>query len=52
MRDVTSGGDHSQVLDGRIPLVLAGLRNTVIGLRRAMGNTGIARAHRRRAAHP
>ena len=52
VRDVTYGEDHSQVRVDSIPQVMAALRNTVIGLLRASGDAGIARAHRRYAAHP
>ena len=52
VRDVTYGEDHSQVRTGSIPQAMAALRNTVIGLLRATGEHGIARAHRRYAAHP
>lgn len=52
MRDVTYGEDRSQVRVGSIPQVMAALRNTVIGLLRATGDAGIARAHRRYAANP
>lgn len=52
LRDVTYGEDHSQVRVGSIPQVMAALRNAVIGLLRATGDAGIARAHRRYAAHP
>lgn len=52
VRDVTYGEDQSQVRVGSIPQVMAALRNAVIGLLRATGDAGIARAHRRYAAHP
>jgi len=52
VRDVTYGEDQSQVRVGSIPQVMAALRNTVIGRLRATGDAGIARAHRRYAAHP
>ena len=52
VRDVTYGEDHSQVRVGSIPQVMAALRNAMIGLLRATGDAGIARAHRRYAAHP
>lgn len=52
VRDVTFDEDHSQVRCGRIPQVLAALRNTVIGLMRWAGYTNIAAACRRFAAQP
>lgn len=52
VRDVTYGEDHSQVRVGSIPPVMAARRNTIIGLVRATGAAGIARAHRRYAANP
>jgi hypothetical protein len=52
VRDVTLDEDRSQVRCGRIPQVMAALRNTVIGLRRWAGYTTIAAACRRLAAQP
>src|ERR1035437_6141419 len=52
VRDVTFGEDHSQVRTGSIPQVMAALRNTAIALLRSSGETTIASACRRHAAHP
>lgn len=52
VRDVTFDEDRSQVRCGSIPQVMAGLRNTVIGLMRRAGYTNIAAACRRFAAQP
>ena len=52
VRDVTFDEDHSTVRSGRIPQVMAALRNTAIGLLRLLGATNIARACRRYAAQP
>jgi predicted transposase YbfD/YdcC len=52
VRDVTFAEDLSQVRTGSIPQVMAALRNTAIALLRANGETNIARACRRLAAHP
>ena len=52
VRDVTFDEDRSQVRWGNIPQVLAGLRNTVIGLMRWAGYTNIAAACRRFTAQP
>jgi predicted transposase YbfD/YdcC len=52
VRDVTFDEDRSQVRCGSIPQVMAGLRNTVIGLMRGAGYTNIAAACRRFAAQP
>ena len=52
VRDVTFDEDRSQVRCGHIPQVMAGLRNTVIGLMRWAGYTNIAAACRRFAAQP
>ena len=52
VRDVTFDEDRSPVLCGNIPQVMAGLRNTVIGLMRWAGYTNIAAACRRFAAQP
>jgi predicted transposase YbfD/YdcC len=52
VRDVTFDEDRSQVRCGNIPQVMAGLRNTVIGLMRWAGYTNIAAACRRFAAQP
>jgi predicted transposase YbfD/YdcC len=52
VRDVTFDEDRSTVRAGRIPQVAAALRNTVIGVHRALGATNIAAACRRDAAQP
>lgn len=52
VRDVIFDEDHSQVRRGRLPQVMATLRNTVIGLLRAHGINRIAEARRRCAARP
>lgn len=52
VRDVTFGEDHSPVRVGSIPQVLAAVRNAVIGVLRATGETNIAAACRRYAAQP
>jgi predicted transposase YbfD/YdcC len=52
VRDVTFAEDHSQVRVGSIPQVMAAVRNTVIGVLRATGETNIAAACRRYAAQP
>jgi predicted transposase YbfD/YdcC len=52
VRDVTFGEDHSQVRCGSTPEVMAALRNTAIGLLRALGATNIAAACRQLAAQP
>jgi predicted transposase YbfD/YdcC len=52
VRDVTFDEDRSTVRSGRIPQVLAALRNTVIALLRISGATNIAAACRRMAAQP
>ena len=52
VRDVTFDEDRSTVRTGRIPLVMATLRNTTIGLLRLLGATNIASACRRMAAQP
>lgn len=52
VRDVTFDEDRSTVRAGRIPQVMAALRNTVIGLHRALGATNIAAACRYYAAQP
>ncbi len=52
VRDVTFDEDRSCVRSGRIPQVLAALRNTAIGLLRLLGATNIAGACRRMAAQP
>jgi predicted transposase YbfD/YdcC len=52
VRDVTFAEDHSQVRTGSIPQVMAAFRNTAIALLRASGETNIASACRRLAAHP
>lgn len=52
VRDVTFGEDDSTVRMGNGPHVLAALRNTVIGLHRALEATNIAAACRRYAAQP
>jgi predicted transposase YbfD/YdcC len=52
VRDVTLGEDRSQVRKNSTPEVMAGLRNTVIGLLRLHGATNIAAALRRHACHP
>jgi hypothetical protein len=52
VRDVTFAEDHSQVRTGSIPQVMVALRNTAIALLFSNGETNIARACRRHAAHP
>jgi len=52
VRDVIFDEDHSQVRRGRLPHVMATLRNTVISLLRAHGIDRIAKARRRFAARP
>jgi predicted transposase YbfD/YdcC len=52
VRDVTFDEDRSTVRSGRIPQVMATLRNTVIGLLRLLGHTNIAKACRLMAAQP
>ena len=52
VRDVTFAEDHSQVRTGSIPQVMAAVRNTAIALLRCNGQTNIAAACRRLAAHP
>jgi predicted transposase YbfD/YdcC len=52
VRDVTFGEDRSTVRSGRIPQVMAALRNTAISLLRLLGATNIARACRQMAAQP
>jgi predicted transposase YbfD/YdcC len=52
VRDVTLGEDRSLVRKNSTPEVMAGLRNTVIGLLRLHGATNIAAALRRHACHP
>ncbi len=52
VRDVTFDEDRSTVRYGRIPQVMAALRNTAIGLLRALGVTNIAKACRYYAARP
>jgi predicted transposase YbfD/YdcC len=52
VRDVTFDEDRSCVRSGRIPVVLAALRNTAIGLLRLLGATNIAGACRKMAAQP
>lgn len=52
VRDVTFDEDRSTVRWGRIPQVMAALRNTAIGLLRLRGATNIARACRQMAAQP
>jgi predicted transposase YbfD/YdcC len=52
VRDVTFDEDRSTVRAGKIPQVIAALRNTVIGLHRALGATNIAAACRHHAAQP
>ena len=52
VRDVTFDEDHSCVRSGRIPQVLAALRNTAIGLLRLLGHPNIAKACRKTAAQP
>jgi hypothetical protein len=46
VRDVTFDEDRSTVRSGRIPQVMAALRNTAIGLLRLLGATNIAKACR------
>ena len=52
VRDVTFDEDRSQVRTGRVPQVLAALRNTAIGLLRSSGATNIAASCRYYAARP
>jgi predicted transposase YbfD/YdcC len=52
VRDVTFGEDYSQVRCGSTPEVMAALRNTAIGMLRALGATNIAAACRQLAAQP
>jgi hypothetical protein len=52
VRDVTFDEDRSQVRCGKIPQVMAALRNTAIGLLRYAGYPNIAAACRRLAAQP
>ena len=52
VRDVTFKEDKSQVRTGKIPQVMAALRNAVISLMRVSGATNIAAACRRYAAQP
>jgi len=52
VRDVTFDEDRSTVRAGRIPQVMAALRNAAIGLARLHGATNIAAACRRYAAQP
>lgn len=52
VRDVTFDEDRSQVRSGKVPQVLAAIRNTAIGLMRLAGETNIAAACRRFAAQP
>ncbi len=52
VRDVTFDEDHSQVRVGNTPQVMAALRNAAIALHRLAGETNIASACRRTAAHP
>ena len=52
MRDVTFAEDHSQVRTGAIPQVMATFRTTAISVLHARGDTKIAAACRRLAAHP
>jgi len=52
VRDVTFKEDKSQVRTGKIPQVMAALRNAAISLMRVSGATNIAAACRRYAAQP
>lgn len=52
VRDVTFDEDRSQVRAGRIPQVMAALRNVAISLLRVCGGENIAAATRRYAARP
>ena len=52
VRDVTFDEDRCQARAGSAPQVLSTIRNTVIGLLRIAGNSNIAAALRRNAAHP
>lgn len=52
VRDVTFKEDKSQVRTGKIPEVMAALRNAAISLMRVSGATNIAAACRRYAAQP
>ena len=50
IRDVVFDEDRAQTRQGRLPQVMATLRNAVIGLMRASGFEGITQARRRFAA--
>lgn len=52
VRDVTFGEDRSLVHAGRVPQVMAAIRNTAIGLHRLLGATNIAAACRQYQAQP
>jgi hypothetical protein len=52
VRDVVFDEDRSQVRRGKLPHVMATLRNIVISLLRAHGINCIAKARRRFAARP
>lgn len=52
VRDVTFGEDRSLVRAGRVPQVMAAIRNTAIGLHRLLGATNIAAACRMHQAQP
>lgn len=52
VRDVTFDEDRSQVRTGRIPQVMAALRNVAISVLRVCGAENIAAASRRYAARP
>jgi len=52
IRDVVFDEDRAQTRQGRLPQVMATLRNVVISLMRACGIRGITRARRRFAARP
>lgn len=52
VRDVTFDEDRSQVRVGRLPQVLAAIRNACIGLLRSRGHKNIAAACRYHAAQP
>lgn len=52
VRDVTYDEDRSQVRVGKIPQVMAAIRNVAVTLLRANGETNLAAAGRRFAAQP
>lgn len=52
IRDVVFDEDRAQTRQGRLPQIMATLRNAVISLMRAWGIQGITRARRRFSARP